>query len=182
MTSNPPRRPGDHTGATALSRRALLASAAAFATVSSLARPHLAAAQAATPPTAPVDPAALQRLTDLSLTLCGGGNLDPDRATMLLGLLTADSALHQGLDELLATPPPSPSSPVVPSPNAQDATEAILLFWYTGTFNGAPVPNRATAYYQLIAWQAMYTPPAAVCKAFGGWADPPRLTPLVANS
>jgi hypothetical protein len=34
----------------------------------------------------------------------------------------------------------------------------------------------------LTAWQAMYTPPFAVCKLVGGWANPPSMSPRVANT
>jgi hypothetical protein len=54
-----------------------------------------------------------------------------------------------------------------------------FLFWYAGYFQGQPIPNRAAAYDQLLAWQAMYTAPWAECKVYGAWADPPATAPQV---
>jgi len=39
------------------------------------------------------------------------------------------------------------------------------------------VADRSAVYTQLQAWQAMYTPAWTTCKLYGGWADPPSLTP-----
>ena len=66
----------------------------------------------------------------------------------------------------------------MPNSQASDTATVILLFWYTGYFAGSPIPNRSTLAYQLTSWQAMYTPPVAVCKAFGGWANAPQEGPL----
>ena len=157
--------------------RSALGAASAIAALR-LAAERLAAADA-TP--IPVDEAKLQQLTDLSKTLCGGGNFDSKRATKLLQLLSADPDLAAGLDELLTSPPVEGQS--LGSDKAQQIARAILIFWYVDSFDDAVLPDRATAYYQLTAWQAMYTPSWAICKAFGGWADAPRTDPLVpANS
>jgi hypothetical protein len=125
----------------------------------------------------PVDPDDLQQLIDLSKTLCGGGNFSTDRATGLMQLIVGSSALQTGFAELTATPP-VPGQPFS-SDLAHATAQTILLYWYVGVFAGAPLPDRSTAYYQLTAWQAMYTYSQAVCKAYGGWADPPNLAPIV---
>lgn len=153
-----------------------LAGAAALAL--QLAKERVTAADA-TP--SPVDPARLQELTDLSQTLCGGGNLDAGRVSILQQLLGSDPELSAGLDELLANPPSEGAS--LGSETAQKTAQVILLFWYADVFDDAPLPDRGTAYYQLTAWQAMYTPSWAICKAFGAWGDAPRTDSLVtANS
>jgi hypothetical protein len=178
--------------AVALTRRRLLVGLGTSALAAGLptAATDPVAAQEATPVASPVDQTRLNGLIDLSRTLCGGGNFDSGRATTLLGLLDGDTDLEQGLDELLAAPPVDPATATtppaaptaVPSSQAQTAMQAILLFWYVDTFKGDPVADRSTAYYGLTSWQSMYTPPFAVCKVFGGWANPPSLTPLVASS
>ena len=132
-------------------------------------------AQDATP--VPVDPDELQQLVDLSSTLCGGGRFDAGRATGLMQLIAGSSALQAGFAELTATPP-VPGQPFS-SDLAHATAQTILLYWYVGVFAGAPVPDRSTAYYRLTSWQAMYTYSQAVCKAYGGWAEPPNLTPIV---
>jgi Membrane bound FAD containing D-sorbitol dehydrogenase len=162
-----------------LSRRRFLAQGGAWAALAAAAT-RLAAQRAGAQEATPVDQAKLQSLLDLSKTLCGGGNFDPDRGTLLLQLLSSDPSLAAGLDELLASPPVE-GTPVAPQ-GAQATAQAILVYWYVGAFDGDPVPDRSTAYYGLTAWQAMYTPPFAVCKAYGAWADPPQEKPLVANS
>ena len=125
------------------------------------------------------------RITSLiavSKTLCGGGSFNPDFAAQLLELIDADEVLSAGLDDLIAQPPvDSDGTPIpfaTPKSPASDTATAILLFWYTGYFAGNPIPNRSTLAYQLTAWQAMYTPPVAVCKAFGGWTNAPQEGPL----
>jgi hypothetical protein len=162
-----------------LSRRRFLAQTGAWAALAAAAT-RLAAERVTAQQATPVDQAKLQGLLDLSKMLCGGGNFDPDRGTLLLQLLSSDPSLAAGLDELLASAPVE-GTPVASSP-AQATAQAILVYWYVGAFDGNPVSNRSTVYYELTAWQAMYTPPFAVCKAFGGWADPPQEKPLVANS
>ncbi|MCC6313895.1 MAG: hypothetical protein IT337_07760 [Thermomicrobiales bacterium] len=188
-----------------LSRRRLLAGAGSFAVLTGLGLPLAGGAQSATPIPAPVAKEDLDALIGVSRTLSGGGNFNADQATMLWHLLAADPALKQGLDELLASPPVDPRlsasatseatpaatpQPVtaraagvsggadVVSPQRQAASQAILLFWYAGIFGGDPIANRSTAYYGLTAWQAMYTPTWAICKAYGAWADPPSIKPL----
>jgi len=125
----------------------------------------------------PVDPDELQRLVELSRTLCGGGNFASGRATGLMQLIAGSSALQAGFAELIATPP-VPGQPFS-SDLAHATAQTILLYWYVGAFAGAPVPDRSTAFYQLTAWQAMYTYSWAVCKVYGGWADSPNLAPIV---
>jgi hypothetical protein len=164
-----------------LTRRRFLVQSGLWAAVAAVATRSLAeqaGAQEASP--VAVDPARLQGLMEISKTLCGGGNLDSTRGAMLAQFLDGDPNLAAGLDELLATPP-AEGKPLG-SQKAEATAQAILLFWYAGEINGAPVPDRATAYYGLTAWQAMYTPSWAVCKAFGGWADPPRTDPLVPSN
>jgi hypothetical protein len=151
----------------------------ALAGATTMSMPGRAATQETTPGAAEVDQARLQGLTSLSMLLCGGGTFDPGRATMLLDLIDADPALKPGLDELLATPP-APTAALT-SAAAQSTAAAILLYWYAGSFAGAPVGDRATAYYGLTAWQAMYTYPPSVCRGFGLWADPPQTAPVSAS-
>lgn len=163
-----------------LTRRRFVAFPVALAAAAALrAAAERVAAADATP--LPVDGDRLAQLTDLSRTLCGGGNLDAKRAANLLQLLDADADLTAGLDELLANSPVEGES--LGSAKAQTTAQAILLFWYVDVFDGDLLPDRSSAYYQLTAWQAMYTPVWAVCKSFGGWGDAPRTEPLVpANS
>jgi hypothetical protein len=125
-----------------------------------------------------VDAATAQRLVDLSRTLCGGGTFDTAQATLLLEALAADAELGRGLVDLLLAPPvPGVSEDL--STEAEAARRAILRFWYAGEINGEPVADRGAAYDQLTAWQAMYTPPFAVCKAYGAWAEAPDDAPAV---
>jgi hypothetical protein len=114
-------------------------------------------------------------LTALSRQLCGGGELDEARGEMLLRLLSADPDLSAGLAELQAQPIEDLTAL---SKNANAAATAILLYWYAGAFDGQPVSDRATAYYRLTAWQAMYTYPMSTCRGFGLWQDPPSPDPL----
>ena len=96
-------------------------------------------------------------------------------------IIAGDSNLKSGFDELLATPPVPGQS--FGSDLAHATAQTILLYWYVDIFEGEVLPDRSSAYYQLTAWQAMYTPSWAICKSFGGWADAPRTDPLVsANS
>ena len=170
--------------ATELTRRQLLARftalAAAARVSASWAAPGRGAAQDAESAPPDVDPTRLQALVDLSRTLCGGGTVDQGRAAMLLRLVDSDPDFTAGLDQLLGTPPVAGQD--LPSAEAQTAAQAILLYWYAGSFAAAPVSDRATAYYQLTAWQAMYTFPHSVCRGFGMWADPPPTAPLVAGA
>jgi len=156
-------------------RRLLLATGGALAVLGFAPKVALAA-QTATPS---ADQRAMNQLIDLSRALCGGGTFDPGRAEMLLDLFSADKALQGGLDTLLAEPfSQSAATPVTErSPGARAAAEAILMFWYAGVFKDAPVADRSAVYAQLQAWQAMYTPAWTTCKLYGGWADPPSLTP-----
>jgi hypothetical protein len=128
-----------------------------------------------------VDDATVRELIDLARTLCGGGTFAPAQATMLLILLAADPHLSQGFADLMLAPPVAGAVPVAPSGRSPQAAamQAILRFWYVGEFAGQPIANRGTAYYTLTAWQAMYTPPFAVCKAYGVWADAPEDHPAV---
>lgn len=162
-----------------LSRRRLLVATGAVALSGSALRPLRVIAQG-TPSAAEAD--RLASLLALSKTLCGGGSFSQDFGQQLLDLLDADEELSAGLDALIAQPPVDGEGTPVPfaekdSAAAKTAT-AILLFWYTGYFAGSPIANRSTLAYQLTAWQAMYTPPVAVCKSFGGWANAPQDGPL----
>lgn len=153
-----------------LDRRRILGALAGGALLAGL-RPQVSISQSATPT---VDQ--LTQLAALSKSLCGGGVFSDARTAQLATLLAEDSALSAGAQELLregsATPAPGSRSPA-----AQAAAQEILLFWYTGEFNGAPIANHAEVYTQLQAWQAMYTPACTVCKVYGAWADPPTMTP-----
>lgn len=162
-----------------LSRRRLLVAAGAVTLSGSALRPLRVVAQG-TPSAADAD--RLTSLLAVSKALCGGGSFNPDFGQQLLDLLDADEELSAGLNALIAQPPVDGEGTPVPfaqkdSAEAKAAT-AILLFWYTGYFAGSPVSNRSTLAYQLTAWQAMYTPPVAVCKSFGGWANAPQDGPL----
>jgi hypothetical protein len=156
-----------------ISRRRLFAQAGAWSAAAGLGliAPGRVAAQEMAPPVA----GDASALLALSQTLCGGGELDPARAEMLLQLLSDDPELSTGLAELQAEPFDDLSAL---SPEANAAAAAILLFWYAGAFNGEPVSDRATAYYSLTAWQAMYTYPMSTCRGFGLWQDPPPDAPM----
>lgn len=128
-----------------------------------------------------VDATRLQQLIDLSQTLAGGGTFSSDRATILYQLIAADPALTSGLDELLKTPPVSGQP--LGSDQAQKTAQMILTFWFADVYDGNPLPDRGTAYYQMTSWQAMYTFSWAVCHFYGGWADAPADAPITpANS
>lgn len=164
---------------TVINRRRFIAQSAAGATSAAIALRFATERRAAADATPiPVDPDVLQQLTALSRVLAGGGNFDSGRVSILYQLLSADTDLAAGLDELLKTPPVEGQS--LGSDNAQKTAQAILLFWYADIFDAEVRPDRSSAYYQLTAWQAMYTPTWAICKSFGGWADAPRTDPLVA--
>lgn len=129
----------------------------------------------------PVDQERLQQLIDLSQTLCGGGTFATARAETLYQLIFTDPALETGFDQLIAQPPVA-GQPIEPE-SARAAAQVILIFWYADFFAGEPLPDRGSAYYQLTAWQAMYTFSWAVCHFYGGWADEPSTDPLIpANS
>lgn len=157
-----------------ISRRRLFAQVGAWSAAAGLgliAPGQRAAAQDDSTPVA----GGVAALMALSQTLCGGGELDPARGEMLLQLLSDDPELSAGLAELQAEPFDDLSTL---SPEANAAATAILLFWYAGAFNGEPVSDRATAYYSLTAWQAMYTFPMSTCRGFGLWQDSPADAPL----
>lgn len=175
VTDQPPA-----TGAPAgISRRRVLSTAGGVAAIGGLAAVSAGAILASRPAptrqssvTLPVDAATAQQLVDLSRTLCGGGAFDPAQATLLLERLAADPDLSRGFVDLRLDPPIVGTSQTH-SRQAAAAMRAILRFWYVGELADAPIANRAAVYGQLTAWQAMYTPPFAVCKAFGAWADAP---------
>lgn len=157
-----------------ISRRRLFAQAGAWSAAAGiclLTPGQRAAAQDAPSPVA----GDVDALLAISQTLCGGGELDPARAEMLLQLLSDDPELSAGLAELQSQPFDDLSAL---GAEANAAATAILLFWYAGAFNGEPVSDRATAYYSLTAWQAMYTYPMSTCRGFGLWQDPPADTPM----
>jgi len=162
-----------------LNRRRLLVASGGAALATSVLRPLRVIAQG-TPTVEEQD--RVTSLIAVSQALCGGGSFNPDFAAQLLELIDADELLSAGLDDLIAQPPvDSNGTPIpfaTPKSAAADTSTAILLFWYTGYFAGNPIPNRSTLAYQLTAWQAMYTPPVAVCKAFGGWSNAPQEEPL----
>lgn len=162
-------------------RRRVLASFGLAGAAAALAPRVADAAQEAATATPSADQEQLDGLAALSKELCGGGDFAPAMTATLRGLLTADAKLANGLDELLAAAPGSlaTATPAALSADGKAASEAILLFWYTGSFNGDPITDRAADYTQLLAWQAMYTPAWTTCKLFGAWADPPTLTPQV---
>jgi hypothetical protein len=144
------------------------------------------AAQATTPAagTPTGEDQKITQLLTLSKELCGGGTFDRAGAEQLLQLLSGDAKLASGLEELLTAAPGSltAATPAVTSAEAEAAIKAILLYWYGGDFNNNAIENRAAVYTNLIAWQAMYTPAWTTCKVFGAWADPPTLTPQVAEN
>jgi hypothetical protein len=177
MSQSPTDLPIVQLPPTELTRRELLVRSAAWTAAAAMAMRLAEERVAAQASPVPVDPDQLQQLIDLSRMLCGGGNFSTDRATVLMQLIGPDPALAAGLDELLATPPVAGQP--LGSEQAGITALAILNFWYADVFSGAPLPDRGSAYYQLTAWQAMYTPSWAICKAFGSWADPPGIGPLV---
>lgn len=133
------------------------------------------------PPTVVIDEASGRQLATLSRTVCGGGEFDPAQTDLLLSRLAADPALSRGFIELLLDPPAAGTSQPR-SPDAEAAMREILLFWYAGELDGQPMSNRAAAYDRLTAWQAMYTPAFAVCKAYGEWAEAPSDQPAVPSA
>lgn len=176
MTDQPPAPDGTTAG---ISRRRIMTAAGGAAAIGGLAAVSagaiLAGRSASTRQpgvTLPVDQATTGQLIELSRTLCGGGAFDPAQATMLLELLAADPDLSRGFIDLRLEPPVAGTTPAH-SDQAAAAMRAILNFWYVGEFAGQPIANRAAVYGQLTSWQAMYTPPYAVCKAFGAWAEAP---------
>jgi hypothetical protein len=169
-----------------LTRRQVLARTGSLAAAAALAM-HLsgrgAAAQHATPaatsdstPIA-VDPDRYKQLMDLSLTLCGGGNFSDERGAVLYQLIFSDPALVTGFDQLIAQPP-VPGQPIQPD-SARSTSQVILNFWYGDYFDGEPLPDRGSAYYQMTSWQAMYTFSWAVCHAYGAWAHEPSTDPII---
>ncbi len=125
-----------------------------------------------------VDAENLQALSTLSATLCGGGAFDDARTETLLELLAADPDLSRGFVDLVVDNPVPGTEPAL-SAQAEATMDAILRYWYIGEFDGEAVAGRAAIYDQLTAWQAMYTPPYAVCKAYGAWADMPEDQPAL---
>ena len=151
-------------------RRRVLSAIAGGALLAGL-RPHVSWAQPATP-----SAEHLSQLKALSQTLCGGGVFDDGRTAQLATLLAGDPALSMGLAELLKNGASRPA-PASRSAGAQAASQAILLYCYTGEFKGEPVENHAAIYTQLQSWQAMYTPAWTTCKLYGAWAEPPTMDP-----
>jgi hypothetical protein len=158
-----------------ITRRELLLQAMALGALAAVAAQPLAVG-AQTPEASPVSSDDLAALVNLSRTLTGG-KVDEARAAMLLDFLRADPDLSKGFDQLLADPPVADQRVAQGSPAAVAAV--ILTFWYAGSLDGQPVADRDTAYYQLTAWQAMYTFPGSVCRGFGAWQDEPAATPIV---
>lgn len=158
-----------------LTRRKLLMRSGALAASGALAL-RLAEAGAADATPVAVDADQLQQLIDLSQTLAGGGTFTTARATNLYQVIAADAELSAGLDELLKTPPVNGGS--LGSDQATKTAQMILIFWYADLYDGNPLPDRGSAYYQLTAWQAMYTFSWAVCHFYGGWADEPADAPI----
>lgn len=128
-----------------------------------------------------VDPGTLQQLAELSQFLCGGGTFSSDRTTTLYQIIFTDPSLEDGFHALIANPPVA-GQPIEPD-IAHATAQVILLFWYADIYEGAPLPDRGSAYYQMTSWQAMYTFSWAVCHFYGGWADAPADGPITpANS
>lgn len=165
-----------------VSRRALAGGAVVIGGMAAIGAGGILATRIARGPdqveTLAVTPENVQALTTLSATLCGGGSFDEGRAETLLELLAADPGLSRGFVELQVDDP-VPGTQLVLSSDAEATMQAILRYWYIGEFNGEAVEGRAAVYDQLTAWQAMYTPPYAVCKAFGAWADAPEDQPAL---
>ncbi|MBL8127508.1 MAG: hypothetical protein U0Z70_10645 [Thermomicrobiales bacterium] len=168
--SDPLRAATAHPSLVPVGRRRLLGAIAGGALLAGLQAP----ASLAQPATTTANP--LTQLTSLSKSLCGGGIFDEARVAQLAALIASDPAIATGVEELLhgaaATPMPGSRSPA-----AQAAAQQILLYWYTGEFNGEPIANHAEVYTELQAWQAMYTSACTVCKVYGAWADPPTMMP-----
>ena len=128
----------------------------------------------------PVPGVPIESFMDLSLTLVGGGRLDPQRGSQLLALIAPDTERRRALDDLLAiraggdaaTPIATPVATL--SRDARELVEQILRFWYLGTWDDQPVTDRAGFWFGLSAWQAVeYTYAPSVCRAFGIWAESP---------
>lgn len=128
----------------------------------------------------PVPGVPIASFMDLSQALVGGGTLDPARGGQLLALIADGSARRTALDELLAirlgglaaTPVATPVALL--SDGARDLVGQILRFWYLGTYGDQPVTDRADFWFSLSSWQAVeYTFATSICKAYGGWAQPP---------
>jgi hypothetical protein len=168
--SDPSRAIAEHPSNVHVDRRRLLGAIAGGVLLASL-HQQVSLAQSATPSADQVG-----QLKSLSQTLCGGGVFDDAQVAQLAALIAGDSTLRSGLNELLRESPGTPT-PGTRSKPAQAAAQAILLYWYTGEFNGEPIANHAAVYTQLQAWQAMYTPAWTTCKLYGAWADPPTMTP-----
>jgi hypothetical protein len=159
-------------------RRFMAALGLATGSLAGVSLPSFAAEGTATPT---ADQEQVGKVTALSQALCGGGTFVDSEVEALMKLLASDVKLSQGLDELLATPVDRllSATPAAGSGSAEATAQAILLYWYTGQFNGNPVPDRAANYTQLLAWQAMYTPAWTTCKLYGGWAEAPTVAPQV---
>jgi hypothetical protein len=159
-------------------RRFMVALGLLTGSLARLPRPALATRATVTPS---ADQEQIEKLAALSTGLCGGGTSARADVAALHTLLAGDAKLSRGLAELLATPADRllTATPVAGSAEAVAAAQAIPLYWYTGTFNGNPVADRAAMYTQLLAWQAMYTPAWTTCKLYGGWADAPTVAPQV---
>ena len=170
-----------HSVAGGLTRRDFIGWSAGASAALVLFRQGVERVEAADATPVAVDPGTLQQLTDLSQVLCGGGTFNSDRATKLYQIIFTDPALEDGFHALTANPPVA-GQPIEPD-IARATAQVILLFWFADIYEGEPLPDRGSAYYQLTSWQAMYTFSWAVCHFYGGWANPPADGPLTpANS
>lgn len=130
----------------------------------------------------PVPGVSIASFMDLSQALVGGGTLDPARGDQLLALIANDPTRRTALDELLAirsgglsaTPVATPIAAL--SDGARDLVGQLLRFWYLGTYDDQPVTDRTDFWFSLSSWQAVrYTFATSICKAYGGWAQPPQI-------
>lgn len=129
----------------------------------------------------------IETLLLISQRLCGGGTLQPSRAPQLLSMISEDRELLWGVNELAEAlgndQLPVEGGETVPGHRqAQDCAAAILAYWYAAEWQGDATPDRATAYYGNVAWQAMYTSVWAVCRSFGNWTAEPGTTSIVPSN
>ena len=109
----------------------------------------------------------VEQFIDLSKTLTGTNNLDPDAARTLLGAFIATG--HEADLAALITDPASGTGK-----NATLAN-AIVAAWYSGVCNTKD-GQAVVSYDQALMWSAMtFTKPLGECGGDTGyWSDPPK--------
>jgi hypothetical protein len=157
----------------AITRRALIG--AGLGTAGLVGMSAVADAQPVATPAAPRSTTGgdEDELLAVSELLVGGGSLPTDALPALALLVNADPALVAALPELRsALQVRSADALERATPDVQRLAGNILSFWYLGTFDGTPVPNRAEMFPALMSWQTLpYVTILTVCKGFGYWAQ-----------